>query len=214
MIKNPGELQSILTSGLEAMGLSTLQAPTGRLLLFIEELIRWNKVYNLTAIRNPGDMIYKHILDSLSIAELVKSSRYVLDVGTGAGLPGIPLALALPAAHFTLLDSNQKKTRFVTHIVGKLSLTNVQVVCSRVEKFQPPRPYDLIVSRAYASLADFVTSTQHLREKDGRWLAMKGNPPEAEMNALNTEFTCTSHSLKVPAQIGERHAIEIQTGLH
>ncbi|MCG8381993.1 MAG: 16S rRNA (guanine(527)-N(7))-methyltransferase RsmG [Gammaproteobacteria bacterium] len=214
MIKNSGEFQSILTSGLEAMGLSTLQAPTDRLLLFIEELIRWNKVYNLTAIRNPDDMIYKHILDSLSIAERVKSRRYVLDVGTGAGLPGIPLALALPATHFTLLDSNHKKTRFIIHIVGKLSLTNVQVVCSRVEQFQPPYPYDLIVSRAYASLAGFVTSTQHLCKKDGRWLAMKGNRPEAEMNALNPEFMCTSHSLKVPARIGERHAIEIQTSLH
>ena len=182
-----------------------------QLLTYIDELIRWNKVYNLTSVRKTEDMLYKHILDSLSVLSVLGDAARILDVGSGAGLPGIPLAIARAALNFTVLDSNSKKTRFMINAVGKLSLSNIDVVHSRVEMFQPTQQYDLIISRAYASLDDFVSGTRHLCKADGRWLAMKGRYAASEGEVLNEEFVRIPRQLVVPTQLGERHVVEIQS---
>jgi 16S rRNA (guanine527-N7)-methyltransferase len=149
---------------------------------YLQLLEKWNKVYNLTAIRDPKDMMTLHIQDSLSIGPYLHGSR-IIDVGTGAGLPGIPLAITYPDKHFTLLDSNGKKTRFLTHVQHTLGLKNVTVVHSRVEKFRPTEGFDSILSRAFASLSDMLAMTDHLCAIGGRFLAMKGQYTETELPA-------------------------------
>ncbi len=205
----PSELREILKSGLVLMSVSFSDKQVEQLLIYVDELIRWNKVYNLTSVREPKDILYKHILDSLSVLGLLDGSQRILDVGAGAGLPGIPLAILRPELSFTTLDSNNKKTRFMINVIGKLSLQNVEVIHSRVEKYQPENQYDLVISRAYASLEDFVSGTKHLCA--GRWLAMKGRHAVTATEILGADFVRTAHQLVVPSQLGERHAVEIKS---
>ena len=177
---------------------------------YLQLLQRWNKVYNLTAVRNPAEMQPLHIDDSLSVAPFIHGET-CLDVGSGAGLPGIPLAIVQPERQFTLLDTNGKKTRFMQQAVLELGLKNVKVVQTRVENWQPAAPFDAIISRAFASVADFVTFTGlHLRE-GGILYAMKGRYPESELAELPTGWRVTAkHLLHVPRLAAERHLLELQ----
>jgi len=177
---------------------------------YLNLLQRWNKVYNLTAVRDPAQMSTLHIADSLSVAQYLQGAS-CLDVGSGAGLPGIPLAITQPERHFTLLDTNGKKTRFMQQAVLELGLKNVQVVQTRVESWQPAAPFDAVISRAFASLHDFVTFTgKHLRD-GGILYAMKGRYPQGELTELPTGWTvCAEHPLHISGLDAERHLLELQ----
>jgi 16S rRNA (guanine527-N7)-methyltransferase len=182
------------------------------LLGYLALLEKWNKVYNLTAVRDPAQMVPQHLLDALSIRPYLHGER-ILDVGTGAGLPGIPLAIAEPQREFVLLDSALKRTRFVTQAVAELGLKNVEVVQARIEDYQPTALFDTITSRAFTATGDFVAATGHLLADNGRLLAMKGKLPEQEINSLPDQWVCEVHKLAVPGVIGERHILLIMQNL-
>ncbi|HIZ52094.1 MAG TPA: 16S rRNA (guanine(527)-N(7))-methyltransferase RsmG, partial [Candidatus Pseudomonas excrementavium] len=177
------------------------------LLGYLTLLNKWNKAYNLTAVRNPDEMVSRHLLDSLSVLPFVTEGRW-LDVGSGGGMPGVILAIMRPDSQFTLLDSNGKKTRFLTQVQLELGLGNLQVVNSRVEAFAPEQVFDGIVSRAFSSLADFTNLTRHLSGPETQWLAMKGLYPDSELQALEADFTVTrSEELAVPGCQASRHLL-------
>ncbi|HID83404.1 MAG TPA: 16S rRNA (guanine(527)-N(7))-methyltransferase RsmG [Chromatiales bacterium] len=171
-------------------------------------LKRWNKVYNLTSVDEPEAMLTTHLLDSLSIAAFV-IGKHIADVGSGGGLPGMPLAILFPEKKFTLLDAVAKKARFQRQAITELKLKNVEPTHARVEQFKPDRPFDQIISRAFSSLADFVSLTQPMLAAEGAWLAMKGRIPEQELAALGKKFEYTVHSLTVPGLDAERHLVQI-----
>ena len=199
-----------LAQGLDSLGLNLDKATQEKLLAFLDLLAKWNRSYNLTAVRKPAQMLVRHLFDSLVIHPHLHGSQ-VLDVGTGAGLPGIPLALVCPQCHFTLLDSNSKKTRFVTQAVAELGLDNVTVVQSRVEVFAPPVKFDTIVSRAYSSLAEFVSGVEHLLAIDGVLMAMKGVYPATELTELPKPYTLAKNiELRVPLLDAERNLLIIK----
>lgn len=180
------------------------------LILYLGELAKWNKAYNLTAVRDPQEMVVRHILDSLSAAPSLRGTR-ILDAGTGAGLPGIPLALCYPDRQFTLLDSNGKKIRFIQHVAGELGLTNVLPVQVRVESYEVEERFDTVISRAFTALADFVSNSGHLIKSDGCLLAMKGKLPQAELQALPHDWQATNiESVNVPGLAAERHIIVLE----
>lgn len=172
-----------LETGLQAMDLDLPEAARSRLLAYIDLLAKWNQAFNLTAVRDPRQMVARHLLDSLAILPWLRGPR-ILDVGTGAGLPGIPLAIARPQWRFTLLDSNGKKTRFVHQAGLNLGLENVEVRQARVEALHDPLGFDSITSRAFAALAEFVGVSRHLLAPGGCWLAMKAGDIDAELTAL------------------------------
>lgn len=173
---------------------------------YLRLLAKWNSAYNLTAIRDPEDMVARHVLDSLVVLPYLAGPR-VLDIGTGPGLPGIPLAVARPDLSFTLLDANAKKTRFVTQAIGELALKNVEVVQTRVENYRPAQKFDTLVSRAFASIADMLAGSRHLCAAHGRILAMKGVFPEEELAAVPAEFATEVVALQVPGLMAERHLV-------
>ena len=198
-----------LRLGALQLGLDLSSAQQQQLMAYLALLNKWNKAYNLTAVRDPAEMVSRHLLDSLSVVPHVEQggARW-LDVGSGGGMPGIPLAIMFPERNFTLLDSNGKKTRFLTQVKLELKLANVDVVHSRVEQFEPPQPFTDITSRAFSSLEDFANWTRHLGDKDSRWLAMKGVQPDDELQALPTDFQLQSCVvLKVPGCQGQRHLL-------
>ena len=206
MVDHAGQL----TRGAKEMGIALSDSQAQQLLDYMALLNKWNKAYNLTAVRNPDEMVSRHLLDSLSILPLVGTGRW-LDVGSGGGMPGVILAIMLPESRFTLLDSNGKKTRFLTQVKLELGLENMQVVNSRVEAFSPDLPFDGIVSRAFSSLADFTNLTRHLSTADTRWLAMKGLYPEEELQALAEDFRVQSSiELAVPGCVASRHLLILQ----
>lgn len=172
-------------------------------------LIKWNKAYNLTAVRDPDEMVSRHLLDSLSVVPYVAAlGDSWLDVGSGGGMPGIPLAILFPERRFTLLDSNGKKTRFLTQVKLELKLDNLEVIHSRVEAVQPERPFAGIISRAFSSLEDFANWTRHLGDGETHWLAMKGLHPTDELVALPADFRLDAeHALAVPGCQGQRHLL-------
>ncbi len=199
-----------LAAGLDAAGIELKDGQIIQLIDLLAELAKWNQSYNLTAVRDPLDMVPRHLLDSLSALPFVTGTR-VLDVGCGAGLPGIPLAVARPGQHFTLLDSNGKKQRFVTHAIGALGLGNASAVQERVEQFAPAELFDTIICRALASLVDFVTGSRHLLKPGGRLVAMKGKLPAAEIAALPSDWSVSETvQVAVPDLPGERHLIVLQ----
>lgn len=202
-------LDNILAAGLTRIGLA-LDAPTQTALLrYVDLLARWNRTYNLTAVREPEQMVTRHLLDSLAIAPFVHGLR-VIDVGTGAGLPGIPLALALPSLHFVLLDSNAKKTRFLIEVQGQLKLSNVEVVQARAETYRPLEPFDTVLSRAFAGIADMLKSAAHLCRPGGQLLAMKGTYPEEELAEMPANYRLVrTEALHVPGLDAERHLVII-----
>lgn len=170
-----------LEAGFEVLGLVDLNPADFEAYLTL--LNQWNQAYNLTAVRDIHAMVSRHILDSLAILPWMRGRTWI-DVGTGPGLPGIPLALACPDARITLLDSNGKKTRFLREVVRVLSLKQVNVVESRVEAYHPAWRFDTVVSRAFSAVEPMVKNTQHLIHQEGLWLAMKGQTPSEELEAL------------------------------
>jgi len=202
-----------LASGLAALGIELPAASREKLLAYAAFLEKWNRTYSLTALRDPKLAVSHHLLDSLAILPFVDAAN-LLDVGSGGGQPGIPLAIARPECQVTLLDSNGKKTAFLQQAVIELGLKNVQVVTARVEAFQPAQPFAAITSRAFAELADFVGLTRHLLAGEGSWLAMKGVRPDAEMNKLQDlpggVTVAAVHRLVVPGVDGERHLVVIR----
>lgn len=186
-----------LKSGLFEMGLSIAEDKTTKLLAYLELLHKWNKTYNLTAIREKSEMIHHHLLDSLAVLPYLWAGKW-LDVGCGGGMPGLILAIMQPDWEFTLLDSNSKKTSFVQQVVIELELKNVSVYCGRVEGWEPNCKFDGIISRAFAELGDFLKLTNHLISENGRWAAMKGQP-ESELMVMPDLYEVDRViSLKVP----------------
>jgi len=206
----PNSLQSSLGQGLRALGIECPLEVQGRLLDYVRLLAKWNRVYNLTAVREPQEMVTRHLLDSLAVLPHLQAlaPKRVLDVGTGGGLPGIPLALLLPQCDFVLLDSNGKKTRFVQQAVTELGLPNVSVAHGRVEDFHPEAPFDVVISRAFSSLRDMVEKAGGYCGGEGVLLAMKGAYPEGELAELPASFTLRERwRLTVPGLDEERHLI-------
>ncbi len=205
-----GAWQGNLAPGLTALGVVLPADGAARLLEFVELLQRWNQAYNLTAVRDPAEMLTKHILDSLAVLPYVRRGP-VQDVGAGAGLPGIPLAIVRPDLPFTLLDSNGKKTRFMVQAKAALKLHNVEVVQARVEGYRPPMPFATVLSRAFASLGEFVTLAGAGCVTGGRLVAMKGANPEQELAEIPAGFRVLGvHPLKVPGLNAERCVVEIE----
>ncbi len=196
-----------LSKGLAALGQSVTEVQADQLLQFLALLHRWNQAYNLTAVRDPLEMVPRHLLDSLSISPFLFGDR-ILDLGTGAGLPGLPLAICHPHRQFLLLDSNGKKIRFLRQVLLQLGLSNVSLSWERMEQHVPSQPYSTIVSRAVASLPQLTALAQAHVQRSGRLLFMKGRFPAEELEAL-TALSPRVHELRVP-QLGEpRHLVEI-----
>ena len=198
-----------LAQGALELGVEVSPKQQQQLLAYLALLIKWNKAYNLTAVRDPDEMVSRHLLDSLSVQPfVVAAGDNWLDVGSGGGMPGIPLAILFPERRFTLLDSNGKKTRFLTQVKLELKLANLEVIHSRVEAFKPEQAFSGIVSRAFSSLEDFANWTRHLGDGQSQWLAMKGVHPDDELQALPADFRlAATHVLKVPGCQGQRHLL-------
>lgn len=201
------ELYSQLEHGINELGLCLPTTSISLLIDFARILCKWNQVYNLTSITLLEDIIVKHILDSLSIAPFI-NGPHVIDIGSGAGFPGIPCAFALPALHFTLLDSNGKKTRFLTHVVGELGLINVDIVQDRVEDYRPSQCFNTIVTRACSSLQNVSDLARHLACKEGELLIMKGQYPKEELENLKERVKV--YPLEVPGLNEQRHLVLIE----
>jgi len=210
------DLRDILVQGANEMKVALSEPQISNLLAYIREFDKWNKAYNLSAIRDIRQMVARHLLDSLSVVpyflENKHSTENVIDVGTGGGLPGIPLAIMFPEKKFTLLDSAGKKTRFLFHVKTLLKLENVSVENRRVEEFQPVKKFNTVISRAFASLQDMTEGCSHLLETDGVFLAMKGIYPQDELAPIADKIELLeSIKLDVAATDGERHLLVLQT---
>lgn len=205
---NPDQLlREQLHQGLMAMKLTATQAQEAALISYLHLLMEWNRVYNLTAIRKPQEILIKHIFDSLIILPYLYGQD-ILDVGTGAGLPGVPLAIMQPQKHFVLLDSNKKKTRFLVHVLQQLGLNNASIQANRIEAFTNAQGFDTIMSRAFSSLKDFLVVSHHLIKSGGQFLAMKGNYPEVELREIPEEYNVAGiHRLVIPGLSAERHVV-------
>lgn len=199
-----------LEAGLQAMQLVLPEKVIDGLLAYLALLMKWNKAYNLTAVRDPLQMVTRHLLDSLAVVPHLSAKR-IIDVGTGGGLPGIPLSLVFPERDFTLLDSNGKKTRFLVQARAELGLENVTVVHDRVENYQPVQLFDCVITRAFASVADILTSSRHLLAPGGEFLAMKGLVPADELASLPPGFHLKEViALTVPGlEQEQRHLLRI-----
>jgi 16S rRNA (guanine527-N7)-methyltransferase len=201
---DPGEL---LEEGIDALKLEEFQGGEDLLMEYVTELMNWNRVYNLTSVRKPADIITRHILDSLSVIPYLQGER-ILDIGTGAGLPGIPLAIACPEREFVLMDSSSKKLRFVQQTLGILELENVTLENVRVEDYKPDRLFDTIICRAFSDLHDFHQHATRLCNETGILLAMKGVYPMTEIECLEDKSVINDIiTLKVPGLDAERHLV-------
>jgi len=199
------DLQTRLERGVAALGVQLPAGAVERLLDYQALLARWNATYNLTAIRDPMEMVSRHLVDSLAILPYVQGQT-LADLGTGPGLPGIPLAIARPELQVLLVDSNGKKVRFLREAIRSLKLENVRAVQSRVEEVEGQ--FDCITARAFASLEDMLAWGGHLLTKDGIWLAMKGRHPDEELPGVSAGFEVRAiHTLDVPDVGGERHLV-------
>jgi len=205
MAKNIGQQ---IQQGSEALGLTLTEEQVSRLQTYVELLNKWNKVYNLTSVRDPNDMVGRHILDSLTIVPYLKGDS-LLDVGTGAGLPGIPIAIMYPEIAVTLLDTNSKKTRFLQQAKAELGLANVTVVHARVEEAELPK-FAMVTARAFATIKDIIDLTGQHCDDAGCLLLMKGTYPEEELNTMSGGFQLQDVvALTVPGCEGQRHLVRL-----
>jgi 16S rRNA (guanine527-N7)-methyltransferase len=201
--------RALLAAGAGELGVALAPDAVEALLCLIDELGAANERFNLTAIRDRDGMLRKHLLDSLSLQPFLRGSR-VVDVGTGAGFPGLPLAIANPGRRFTLIEATGKKARFVAATAERIGARNVEVVHARAESYRPLAPFDTVLARALASLADFVAYAGHLCSLEGRLLAMKGRRPDEEISQLPKSFRVLAvHRLRVPGLDDERHLVEL-----
>jgi 16S rRNA (guanine527-N7)-methyltransferase len=210
------DLREILVQGANEMKVALTELQISNLLSYIREFDKWNKAYNLSAIRDIRQMVARHLLDSLSVVpyflKTIHSTQHVIDVGTGGGLPGIPLAIMFPEKKFTLLDSAGKKARFLFHVKTLLKLDNVNVENRRVEEFQPAQKFNAVISRAFASLQDMTEACEHLLEDSGVFLAMKGIYPQDELAPIANKIALLECiKLEVAETDGERHLLVLQT---
>jgi 16S rRNA (guanine527-N7)-methyltransferase len=204
------ELLAILQNSLEKCDLVVTQQQQQQLINYVLLMHKWNKTYNLTSVRDPRQMVIKHIIDSIVVAPFLENVCYI-DVGTGPGLPGIPLAIMCPDKQFVLLDSLGKRVRFMKQVAYELKINNIQPVQSRVEDFVPDVKIDGVLSRAFASLKDMLHWCQHLVDSDGVFLALKGQLPTSELNELPLGFILQDTiKLNVPGLDGERHIVKIK----
>ncbi len=196
-----------LIAGARELGIALSERDANHLIRFLDELRRWNRRYNLTAITAPEEMVVKHLLDSLAVQPYLRGRR-IADVGTGAGLPGIPLSVLNPDREFILLDAAVKKTRFITHAAAALELRNITVRHTRVQDYRPDTRFDTVVSRAFASTQEFLDLAGHLCGPGGRILAMKGVYPEAEVAAIEPPWGVEKvQRLDIPGLDAERHLV-------
>ncbi|UAA38787.1 16S rRNA (guanine(527)-N(7))-methyltransferase RsmG [Paraneptunicella aestuarii] len=180
------------------------------LVKFLEMIHKWNKAYNLTSVRDPLDMVAVHLVDSIAVSPYVQGKRFI-DVGTGPGLPGVPLSIMLPDSHFVLLDSLGKRIRFLKQVAFELKLANIEPVQSRVEDYTCEQGFDGVITRAYASIDDMLNSCQHLVDQNGVFIALKGQYPEQEIQAIPEGFALQeSHVVEVPGLEAQRHVIMIK----
>jgi 16S rRNA (guanine527-N7)-methyltransferase len=199
----------LLVSGAAELGLPLDDRQGEKLLRLIDELEAGNALFNLTAIRDRPGMLHKHVLDSLSLQPFLRGTR-VADVGTGAGFPGLPLAVVNPARRFALIEATAKKARFVEQTAERVGCGNAEVVNGRAEAYRPFQLFDTVVARALSSLADFVAYAGHLVLPGGRLLAMKGKRPDDEMSAIPKSFRVIAvHRIKLPGLDAERHLVEL-----
>lgn len=210
--------RQLLCNGIKKLEIDTNDKQLESLLSYLESFHKWNKAVNLSAIRKPEEMVTRHLLDSLVLVphlnEYLKTHidnnaaipLSLIDVGTGGGLPGIPLAIYFPNIHVTLLDSNGKKTHFLFQTALKLGLSNISIENKRVESFNPDEKFDIVTSRAFASLSDMVMGTEHLLTPTGQYWAMKGVYPKAELKQCSEKVDLiAAHKLQVPQCNEERH---------
>lgn len=204
-----GAIESRLAAGLAGLGMGLAPAQIQALLRLVKELADWNARFNLTAIREPAEVVDKHLLDSLAVLPRLRGLA-VADIGAGAGFPGLPLAIADPDRRFTLVESTGKKAKFLRHAAAVLDLPNVEVVQGRAEALKPSQPFDSVISRALGPLAEFIRVAGHLAARGGRLLAMKGKVPDAELKALPAGWKALAvHPIRVPGLDAERCLVEI-----
>ncbi|MFW2405555.1 MAG: 16S rRNA (guanine(527)-N(7))-methyltransferase RsmG [Gammaproteobacteria bacterium] len=204
------ELEARLRDGMRALGVSTENGEAQTLTRLLVMLDKWNKAFNLTAVREPLEMVGRHVLDSLAVRPYLHGTT-ILDVGTGAGFPGLVLAVTEPQRQFCLLDSGGKKVRFVRQAVAELGLENVEVVQSRVESYAALDPFDTVVCRAFSSIGDFVDRCAALVARGGRLVAMKGRMPQDELARLPASWSATqAERVAVPGVAGDRHIIVLE----
>lgn len=205
------ELRERIAAGLAAMRLEVPDEAADRFAQHLLLIEKWNRVHNLTAVRETAQMVVIHLLDSLAILPYLGEARTLLDVGTGPGLPGIPIAIARPDLEVTLLDSSHKKAAFLEQARAELRLENASVVCERVEAWRPERRFDVVVSRAFAELSEFVVQAQHLLAPGGRMLAMKGVYPFEEIAKVPaTHRVREVVELRVPDLDAKRHLVHVE----
>ncbi len=200
---------SLLEAGLKEANTNLPESTRQKLLDYLALIQKWNKVHNLTAVRDPEEMVTLHLLDSLSVLPYIKSGR-LLDVGSGAGLPGIPLALCLPDLQVTVMDSSHKKASFMRQAKAELNIPNLEVVCGRAEDYQPQQLFDTVISRAFSDLNQFITLTKHLCKAGGQWLAMKGVHPYDELAQLVDITPSKVVPLNVPGLQAQRHLVFLE----
>ncbi len=203
-------LRPAITTGLAALELPATPAQIAQLAHYLDLLARWNRGYNLTAVRDPVEMVSRHLLDSLAVVPWLQGSR-IVDVGSGAGLPGLPLAVMHPALQFTLLDSHAKKTRFMTQTCAELALQNAHVIRARVEQYYPAQRFDCILARAVAPLSRLLEFTGHLCAPNSRLLALKGSEAHNELQQLPAAWRVRGcHRLQVPGLDAERWLLHLE----
>lgn len=207
---NRKDLSSILVDGIDALGLTMTSVQIEQMIDYLALLFKWNSVYNLTSIREPKDMVRQHLLDSLSAVYAFKDAKNILDVGSGGGLPGVVLAIAYPNAKVSLIDTVSKKTAFLSQVKTELGLENVTVYTSRVEQLNVEMKFDVITSRAFSELSNFINWSNHLLMEGGQYIAMKGVEPLQEIECLPDNWSVTKlEMLQVPGLDVERHLVFI-----